>query len=541
MSDFVPIKDADDTTRKVDTFQRVEGADTVETQAVAIINPTTGDALKPAADGSMPVADAAVLTAVNTAAGSAGTGAPALDTGASGLLGWLRKIFAPLLSIDGKVPSLVGGRVPVDIGTPTITATISSEVEVKNDAGSPIPVAGTVALDAPTLAALENTTVTLSGPVALDSATLTALETVNIGNLPADPPTQTTLAAILAKIIAAPATEATLAAVLAKLIAAPATEATLGTLLTATAFNSRTPTLGAAAPSASSPVSLPLDTVVGAAASIAVINTNLLTGNVSDWYDASNFHSACIQIVGAAGISAGAIIFEQTNDTSAAAAGNVWAVEETTSATPTPNIAAVTIAASTKRMFAGAVMAKWVRVRVSTAFVGGNVQAIAVFSQLPYQRTIQTVHQATAGNFNGTMTVSGNPVLGAGANLIGDVGLQLRGNATGAATLSKFTAAATSNAANIKASAGRVVGWHLYNTTASVKYFRFFNLAVAPTMGTSAPYFVVPVPANGASVVSIPAGIAFGTGISIACTGGVDDLDNTATAANDVLGFIAYA
>ncbi len=37
--------------------------------------------------------------------------------------------------------------------------------------------------------------------------------------------TQTTLAAILAKIIAAPATEATLASVLAKIIAAPATEA----------------------------------------------------------------------------------------------------------------------------------------------------------------------------------------------------------------------------------------------------------------------------------------------------------------------------
>lgn len=44
--------------------------------------------------------------------------------------------------------------------------------------------------------------------------------------------TQTTLAAILAKMIAAPATEATLAAILAKLIASPATEASLAALLT---------------------------------------------------------------------------------------------------------------------------------------------------------------------------------------------------------------------------------------------------------------------------------------------------------------------
>jgi hypothetical protein len=44
--------------------------------------------------------------------------------------------------------------------------------------------------------------------------------------------TETTVAAILAKLIASPATEATLAAILAKLIASPATEATVAALLT---------------------------------------------------------------------------------------------------------------------------------------------------------------------------------------------------------------------------------------------------------------------------------------------------------------------
>ena len=54
----VPILDASSATRKIDVFQRTEGPDTVETQAVAVVNPTTGDPLLPAADGSLPVSGA---------------------------------------------------------------------------------------------------------------------------------------------------------------------------------------------------------------------------------------------------------------------------------------------------------------------------------------------------------------------------------------------------------------------------------------------------------------------------------------------------
>jgi hypothetical protein len=76
---------------------------------------------------------------------------------------------------------------------------IASEIEIKNDAGSPVPVAGTVALDSASLAALENTSVTGSvsitnlpttqaviGTVELGSTSLAALEntTVIVSNLP---------------------------------------------------------------------------------------------------------------------------------------------------------------------------------------------------------------------------------------------------------------------------------------------------------------------------------------------------------------------
>lgn len=52
----VGIKDAAGDTRAIDTFVRTEGADQVETQAVAIVNPSTGDPLLPTAGGAMPVA-----------------------------------------------------------------------------------------------------------------------------------------------------------------------------------------------------------------------------------------------------------------------------------------------------------------------------------------------------------------------------------------------------------------------------------------------------------------------------------------------------
>ena len=164
----------------------------------------------------------------------------------------------------------------------------------------------------------------------------------------------------------------------------------------------KTPALGAAAPAASSPVSLPNDVTVGAAASIAAANTDLLTGAVSGWFDAANSHSVSIQVIGAVGITAGQIIFEQTNDITAAPNGNAWLVDENTSLLPTPNVAAIAITANTVRMFGGSVVARFVRVRVSTAFTGATVRVVGVFSQLPYQRPVQTVHQATAANFQVT-------------------------------------------------------------------------------------------------------------------------------------------
>lgn len=113
---FVTTKDADDTARKIDTFQRTEGPDTVETQAVAVIDPGTGHALAPTAQGRMPI-EAAALP---------------LPTGAA-----TQATLAALNIIAAAVQSAV------------------EAINAKTTAVNTSAVAGTVALDGPTLAALE--------------------------------------------------------------------------------------------------------------------------------------------------------------------------------------------------------------------------------------------------------------------------------------------------------------------------------------------------------------------------------------------------
>jgi hypothetical protein len=63
-------------------------------------------------------------------------------------------------NIDGKLPALSGGRVPVDIGSASVTitgpVTVSNEVEITNDSGAPIPMSA-AALPLPSGAATETT------------------------------------------------------------------------------------------------------------------------------------------------------------------------------------------------------------------------------------------------------------------------------------------------------------------------------------------------------------------------------------------------
>ena len=81
----IPINDSAAAVRKVDTFQRVDGADTVEIQAVAVVDPVSGAPVDFATQATLEALNtiaAAVLTAIQSLNGKTtaiNTGAVALD------------------------------------------------------------------------------------------------------------------------------------------------------------------------------------------------------------------------------------------------------------------------------------------------------------------------------------------------------------------------------------------------------------------------------------------------------------------------------
>lgn len=93
----------------------------------------------------------------------------------------------------------------------------------------------------------------------------------------------------------------------------------------------------------------------------------------------------------------------------------------------------------------------------------------------------------------------------------------------------------------VKASAGNVYGWYIFNASASTRYVKFYNATAANvTVGTTTPVLTLPVPAGGAANVFSSIGISFGTAITVAATTGVADNDTGAPSANDVIINVLY-
>lgn len=179
------------------------------------------------------------------------------------------------------------------------------------------------------------------------------------------------------------------------------------------------------------------------------------------------------------------------------------------------------------------------RVR-ATAFTSGT--QVWRFQPAPYAtEPIPGAQVSGTQPVSGTVTANiGTGSLAAGTNAIGDVGLQVRANATGAATIHHIVATASTNASVVKASAGRVLGYCLSNTTAAWVYVKFHNQTTAPTAGSGV-VMTVGIPPNGKAECAIPQGIGFGTGIGRTIVTGAADADATAVAANAVVGDVFFA
>ena len=109
-----------------------------------------------------------------------------------------------------------------------------------------------------------------------------------------------------------------------------------------------------------------------------------------------------------------------------------------------------------------------------------------------------------------------------------------------ASTVATVESAATTNATSTKAAPGTLYGFSLCNNTASAKFFKFYNKATAPTVGTDAVFFKVQIAANGCRDHTFPRGAFFPNGIAFAITGAEANSDTTAVAAGDVAGAFDY-
>ena len=102
---------------------------------------------------------------------------------------------------------------------------------------------------------------------------------------------------------------------------------------------------------------------------------------------------------------------------------------------------------------------------------------------------------------------------------------------------------ATNNAAAIKTSACKLAKIIGYNASTSVRYLRIYNKSSAPTVGTDTPILIIPLaPSSNFEFNLADIGLHLTAGMSIAITGNAASNDNTAIAANDILGLnIIYA
>jgi hypothetical protein len=130
----------------------------------------------------------------------------------------------------------------------------------------------------------------------------------------------------------------------------------------------------------------------------------------------------------------------------------------------------------------------------------------------------------------------------AGTAAVGDVGVQYRANATGAATLTNVLCPATPAAQQLKSGAGRLLSIALTNTNAAARFIKIFNaLSASVTPGTTSALAEIAIPPGRTVQWSLEGGAGFSTGITIMVTGAQGLTNNSAVTAGDVTGIALHA
>jgi hypothetical protein len=92
----------------------------------------------------------------------------------------------------------------------------------------------------------------------------------------------------------------------------------------------------------------------------------------------------------------------------------------------------------------------------------------------------------------------------------------------------------------IKASQGRLYGYHLINSAATPRYVKLYNKATAPTQADT-PVVTIALAATSSTTFVPPAGVGFFAGISARASNALADNDTTAPTAGDVVANFFFA
>lgn len=151
--------------------------------------------------------------------------------------------------------------------------------------------------------------------------------------------------------------------------------------------------------------------------------------------------------------------------------------------------------------------------------ISGSEMQVDVVAALPAGTNAIGKLAANSGVDIGDVDVTS---ISAGTNLIGDVGIQPRttnGLDTFMASGSDGSSILVATAQAVKASAGKVYGYYLYNPESAVTFVHFYNTASGGvTVGTTSPLFTLQIPPASAANLMSEIGITFGTAITIAAT-----------------------
>lgn len=391
--------------------------------------------------------------------------------------------------------------------------------------------------------------------------------------LASDAATQTTLAAVLAKITADPATQTTLAAILAKIIAAPSTEAkqdSIITLLTTLAgLDYSTEAKQDTIISGLASIAAALGGTLGIAGTVTAnagtnLNTSALAlesgGNLAAILAklSADPSTAALQTTGNSTLSsilAKIIATPATEAKQDTLIAKDFATQTTLAAVLAKIIASPATEAKQDTLIAkdfatqttlAAILAKIIAAPSTEAKQDTGNTALAAI-----QTAIQLLDNAVSGNgYNITQMNGANVTMGNGASGTGVQRVTIASDSTGVIGLLPKTSGGLTTFRSIdvdeteeeiKATAGQLFGWFIYNNAATTIYVKFYNATAANvTVGTTTPVITVPIPAGAGANVEYTNGVAFSTAITIAATTGVADNNTGAPAANDIVANIFY-